>query len=93
MSETDDFVGAHVAPDHAVRQPLLEWLIDDAAIVREIGSAAHHELGERQSFRFTAPPCFQHDGVTPSLGCRGKLDFPYALTAIAAVLLDDTRPV
>ena len=47
MPETDDFVGAHVAPDHAVRQPLLEWLVDDAAIVREIGSAAHHELSKR----------------------------------------------
>ena len=93
MPETDDFVGAQVAPDHAVRQPLLEWLVDDAAIIREIGSAAPHELRKRQSFRRTAPPCFQHDDVAFSLGCWGNLDFPYTLTATAAILLDDARPV
>ena len=54
VAEADDFVGAHVATDHSVRQTLLEGLVDDAAAIREIRLA----LGMNSSsamFRGTLP--------------------------------------
>ena len=60
MSEADDFVGSHVATDHAVRQPLLKRLIDDAATIGEVAAAARQEFCERNGFRLTAASCFQY---------------------------------
>ena len=92
VPESDNLVGAHVAADHAVGQPRLERLIDDAAVGREIGLAAAHEIAERHVFGDTASRRLQH-AHQRALGCgwRSEFDLPDALPAVAAVLLEDTR--
>src|SRR5271167_1739565 len=93
MSEADDLVRAHVATDHAVGQPGLERLIDDAAIVREIRFAPAHEFIERHIPRDAASERVQHPNDCAVLpGPGSELDLPPPPATMAAVLLEDPRP-
>ena len=47
VSEADDLIGTHVTADHALRQSILEWLIDDASVGGEVFLAATHEVSEQ----------------------------------------------
>src|ERR1700692_3444536 len=92
MPETDDPVRAHIAPDHAVRQPRLEWLIDDAPLGGEIAFAAVHEVADGDILRQTAAACVQYSGDrTPPRRWGDELDLPHPLSAVAAVLLEHAR--
>src|SRR5580704_8466277 len=92
MPETDDPVRAHIAADHAVRQPRLEWLIDDAPLGGEIAFAAAHEVAEDDILRQTAAACVQYpdDRILPRR-CGDELDLPHSLSAVAAILLEHAR--
>src|ERR1700722_10236158 len=88
--EADDLVSAHVAADHAVGQPGLERLIDDAALVGEIRFAQSHEIAERHLPRDAASRRVQYPNdcaVLCRLGC--DLDFPHSLATVTAVLFED----
>jgi hypothetical protein len=92
LPEADHLVRAHVAADHAVRQPDLKRLIHDATIVRQIRFAPAHEIAERHLLRDAASGRVQHPhdcAVPPRFGY--ELDFPHALATVAAVLLEDSR--
>ena len=93
VAEADDLVDAHVAADHAVGQARLKRLIDDAAVGGEIRLAARHEIAASGIvFGHAAPARLQHANDARRAGRLGRqLDLPDALTAIAAVLLEDTR--
>ena len=92
MAEADHLVGAHVAANHAVRQPRLKGLIDDAAAGGEIGFAAREKLIEPQSFWHAAAARMQDRNKTRcALRAPSRFHLPHALTAVAAVLLEDTR--
>ncbi len=54
VAKPDHLVRSHIATDHAIRQPWLERLIDDASTVREIRFTPRQEIGERQIFRQAA---------------------------------------
>ena len=60
VTETDDLVRAHVAADHAVAQPRLEWLIENAPVIGEIRDAASHEIAEQHLFGYAAATRMQH---------------------------------
>src|SRR6476619_4342149 len=93
MSETDDLIDTHVAADHAFGQARLERLLDDGAGGREIGFAARDEVFEGQSLRHAAALRVQHEDAPRFSWCSvDQFNFPNALTAISAVLLDDERP-
>src|SRR6185369_10208763 len=47
MPKTNDLFAAHITPDHALGQPQLERLIDNAAVTSEIDLATSHEVIER----------------------------------------------
>jgi len=92
MSEADDLVRAHVATDHAVGQPGLEWLIDDTALVREIGFAPVHEIAELHMLGHAATGRMQHlNGFAASRGFGCELDLPHAFAAVASVLFEHSR--
>jgi hypothetical protein len=92
MPESDDLVRAHIATDHAIRQPGLKWLIDDATFVREIRFAPVHEIAERHILGHAAAGRMQHPN-----GCRAprwfgcEFDLPHSLAAVASVLFEDAR--
>ena len=67
---------------------LLKRLVDDASAVLEIRSTVGHERIERDRSWLAAATRLQH-GYRPA---GHDLHLPDALPAIAAVLLDDTRP-
>jgi hypothetical protein len=55
VSEANDLIGPHVAPDHSVGQARLKRLIDDAPAPGEIGLAKCHEFLKRQILRDATP--------------------------------------
>jgi hypothetical protein len=63
-------ISAFVATDHAIRQPRLEWLIDDATFIREIRFAPVHEIAERHILGHAAAGRMQHPN-----GCRALRGF------------------
>ena len=65
VAKTDDLFAAHVAADHAVGQPRLERLIDDAAFGCEIDLATSHEVVERHIFGHAAPARVQNANNCP----------------------------
>src|SRR5262245_54196282 len=83
-------IACHVAPHHTFAQARLEWLIDHAAIF-EILEAPLEKLVQRQLFRGVLGR-IQHAHRWPIMWTRQRLDFPDALTAVAAVTLDHARP-
>src|SRR5262249_5232046 len=89
MAEARDSVATHVAADHAVGQSRLKRLIDHAAIVPEIVGAARHERVQRDVFRHTAAPRFQHPRTFRRFG--EQLDLPHPLAAITPVPLEHPR--
>src|SRR5207245_7365522 len=92
MSEADDLVRAHIATDHAIRQPGPEWLIDDATFVREIRFAPVHEIAERHILGHAAAGRMQHPNGCRALRRFGReLDFPHPRAAVASVLFQDPR--
>ena len=60
VPKTNDLFAAHIAADHALGQPQLERLIDDAAVGSEIDLAKSHEVVERHIFGHAAPACVQN---------------------------------
>ena len=91
VSEADDLVLAHVATDHAVGQPWLERLIDDASFIREIRFALSHELAERHGPRARCRGARAESEQCGVLCIGQQFDLPHALPAIAAVLLEYAR--
>src|SRR5258708_25285988 len=92
MPETDNLVCAHIAADHAVRQPRLKRLVNDAPLGGEIALASVHEFAEGQNLRHAAAACVQYPNDRVLARRWGhELDFPHALAAVAAVLLEYAR--
>ena len=85
---------AHVAADHSVRQPRLERLVDDAASGGEIASQRLMK-SPAACLRARCPGAPAARGplrpVGLDVGGRNELDLPHALSAIAAVLLENAR--
>src|SRR5450631_4642904 len=89
VPEADDLLRAHVAADHAVWQPDLERLIDEATVC-EIRFAQSHEIAEAHIPGDAAAGRVQHPD-----GCAvlpGEFDLPHSLATVVAVLLEDPWP-
>src|SRR6185437_16605856 len=91
MPEACDPITCHVAADHAFGEPWLERLIDDAAAPAEIRLAALHKASKRELLGNAAALRVQHTYDVVAFVARHALDFPHALSGVAATLLEDTR--
>ena len=92
MPKADDFIDTHIAADHALGQPRLKWLIDDAAARHEVRLAARHEINERHLFGHAPPERMQYANACPFAGrFENLLDLPDPLTAVAPVLFENKR--
>jgi energy-coupling factor transporter ATP-binding protein EcfA2 len=90
VSKSNDLVDAHVAADHALGQARLKRLINNQAAGGKIRRVARHELRKFKIFRPAAALRVQYAHHAVRVSAVGhQLDFPYALPAVAPVLLKD----
>ena len=94
MSEADDPIDANVAADHALGQERQKRLIDDASTETEIRFAPRHEIFERQRI-WPAAAARMQNGNTAGFGggSTNEFELPNPLPGVAAVLLEDPRPM
>src|SRR3569623_3649762 len=89
MAEAGATVARHVAAHHALGEPRLERLVDDEAVL-EVAAALFDEGIERHVLRCGRGRLEYAHHLPRS--CAGEmLDLPDALSAIAAIALDDAR--
>src|SRR5262249_14065303 len=101
MSKPDHLVMREIAADHAFRKPLLIFLINHPTSGGKIRLAPAIERAQRYSFfaattlsvtgtndGFSFRPWSAHVAFAIRKGFFRQVDFPYTVSAIAAILLE-----